>query len=77
MFNLKLAIQEIFNVCKYKADQNGIKIIIKYDKFYDNYSIFTDQQRFQQVLLNLFSNAIKFTQHGGTVTISSTLIVSK
>lgn len=34
-------------------------------------SILTDQQRFRQVVLNILTNAIKYSEHGSTVTISA------
>lgn len=43
-----------------KADLSGL----------DNCHVMADQQRLQQVLLNLFANAIKYNREGGAVTVS-------
>ena len=42
LFNLKTAIQEIYNVCKFKAMQIGVNVQLFYDNFEGNFNIFTD-----------------------------------
>ena len=41
----------------------------EFESEYSSYTLKTDVQRLQQVIINLLSNALKFTQHG-TITLS-------
>ena len=70
---------------RYKANQTGIKVDIQFDNFkldhhsFSNkidfdYHICSDKQRIQQVILNLVSNALKFTDKGGSVKINCKMV---
>ncbi len=52
-----------------RAQSNQIEIITKIDK--DIPGILADERALKQVLLNLLSNSIKFTEPGGSITIST------
>lgn len=47
----------------------GIEIKFDYSKLENELLIKSDIKRFQQVLLNLFSNAVKFTDRFGKIVI--------
>jgi signal transduction histidine kinase len=80
-FNIKEAIDQVIDIQSYKAGKQGIELKVKYlninDKSVDSYLSFSplinsDMARIQQVILNLQSNALKFTEKG-SVTIECSI----
>jgi cell cycle sensor histidine kinase DivJ len=57
------------NLLALKARENGIDLVTRAPE--DLPVITGDPRAFRQILLNLVSNAIKFTERGGTVTVSA------
>src|SRR3954466_14548041 len=57
------------NLLALKARENGIDLVTRAPE--DLPVITGDPRAFKQILLNLISNAIKFTERGGTVTVSA------
>ena len=67
-FNLSLLLQNLYASFKAKAEQKGIHLRLKTD--FENLTINGDQNRLTQILNNLISNAVKFTDNGGRVEIN-------
>lgn len=62
-FQLANSIEEVTNELRHQAQNKGIKLVSIIDPELKT-SIHTDEQRFKQILINLISNAIKFTDVG-------------
>jgi signal transduction histidine kinase/DNA-binding response OmpR family regulator len=62
-FNLIDCLDDINNMMQVKALEKGIKLSIQIDQPVPEW-LFADQLRLKQVLINLVSNAIKFTDKG-------------
>jgi cell cycle sensor histidine kinase DivJ len=59
------------NLLALKARESAIDLVIRAP---DNLPVMTgDPRAFRQIVLNLVSNAIKFTEHGGTATVSASV----
>lgn len=63
-FNLKEVLNKIESIFRVQAEQRGLNFNIVIDDFLLNIDLEGDEQKFVQVLVNLVSNAIKFTSSG-------------
>ena len=68
-FAPRAALVNCCNLLALKARENGIDLVVSAPQ--DLPQITGDPRAFKQIVLNLVSNAIKFTERGGGVTVSS------
>lgn len=57
-------VEEISSLIKFQAKKKGLKFSINITKNLIHFNLITDPRRLQQILLNLLSNALKFTIKG-------------
>lgn len=62
-FNLKAILQQLVDMFQMQAKQKGIKFHYVTKGLVPNF-VATDKQRFRQIIINLISNAIKYTEQG-------------
>lgn len=68
-FAPRAALLNCCNLLALKARENGIELVTRAPE--DLPDVTGDPRAFKQIMLNLVSNAIKFTERGGTVTVSA------
>jgi two-component system, cell cycle sensor histidine kinase DivJ len=68
-FAPRAALVNCCNLLALKARENGIDLVTRTPD--DLPVMIGDPRAFKQILLNLVSNAVKFTERGGTVTVSA------
>jgi signal transduction histidine kinase len=71
-FNLNQLLENIYTSFRTKAEQKGIDVRLNIDSEYSKIMINGDQNRLTQILNNLISNAVKFTDKAGIVEINIT-----
>ena len=62
-FNLKAVLQQLVEMFEMQANQKGLKFHYITKGYVPDY-VATDKQRFRQIIINLISNAIKYTDKG-------------
>ncbi|MDM8529704.1 PAS domain S-box protein [Anaerolineales bacterium HSG25] len=63
-FDLHHLLDDVENMFRLKVDKKGLQLVFEYDADVPKY-VQADEGKLRQVLLNLFSNALKFTPAGG------------
>jgi signal transduction histidine kinase len=69
-FDLPLAIGNAATLVSERAARRGIKLDVQIDSQLKNLT--ADERKFKQILLNLLSNALKFTPEDGSITVAAT-----
>ncbi len=64
-FNIHDSVEKIIENKKFGWDEKGLKVHNKIDK---NFVITADSVQFDELIDNLFTNAVKFSNNGGTIT---------
>lgn len=68
-FDIRLLVEEVIDQFENKAEKKDIKLKLAKDTLLQVF-VNADRQRISQVLTNLVSNAVKYSNKGGKVTIS-------
>jgi signal transduction histidine kinase len=68
-FNLSDLVTEVLDVFASRTDMGGIQLTNSIDANYPD--LFADRDKIKQVFINLVSNALKYSQNGGHIEISS------
>lgn len=63
-FHLGTLLDTVIRSLKLKANEKGLGLLLNYEEKNSSRKLLGDDLRLSQVLINLVSNAIKFTQHG-------------
>lgn len=72
-FDLIELITEVISVFQFRFDEMGISVRLEPASPFP--AIVADKDKIKQVLINLFSNAIKYNQKGGTIRVSASFDV--
>ncbi|TNV84780.1 hypothetical protein FGO68_gene13077 [Halteria grandinella] len=66
--NIKALIEECVDLLKYNAQQKGIQLLFRLPiEENEQYELITDTNRLKQIIINLLSNGVKYTQKGHVV----------
>jgi signal transduction histidine kinase len=63
-FQLNKLMEEVYETIKINIRDLNVEFVLKNDLEKDNYSLKSDKQRIKQIILNLLTNAFKFTSSG-------------
>jgi signal transduction histidine kinase len=68
-FDLPMAIENAMTLIKERAARHGINLEVSVDEKLDCFH--GDERKFKQILVNLLTNAVKFTPEGGRISVAA------
>ena len=68
-FNLPIALENAVTLVRERANRHGLKLELTIDERLGDFE--ADERKFKQILLNLLSNALKFTPEGGKISVNA------
>jgi len=68
-FDVRVALDNALTLIKERSLRHGLTLEIDLDSGLGN--MVADERKFKQIMLNLLTNAIKFTPEGGTISVSA------
>jgi len=68
MFNVNDLISEVIEIMNTISSEKNVKIMCLFD---DEATVYGDKNRFKQMMINLIDNAVKYTNPGGEVKITT------
>ncbi|MBW1988863.1 MAG: response regulator [Deltaproteobacteria bacterium] len=74
LVNLAGLLDHSATMIREKARKNGVDVVVDLPQELSGYEIVADERKLKQVLYNLLSNAAKFTQEGGLITVGAFLV---
>jgi len=71
-FNLPKAVESSFRILEFLSKKKNIRTQLNIDPLHVKYfeELYGDENRFEQILLNFLSNALKFTNPDGKVDVA-------
>ncbi|CAD8170343.1 unnamed protein product [Paramecium octaurelia] len=74
LVNSQFELKEIFEILRELFEQEckekNLQFILNFNHMKDDYNIYSDKERIVRILVNLVDNSIKFTNEGGSITVT-------
>ncbi|CAD8201019.1 unnamed protein product [Paramecium pentaurelia] len=74
LVNSQFELNEIFNIIQelfqQECNEKNLQLSLKFQNINDTQIIYSDKERIIRILINLIDNSIKFTNEGGTISVS-------
>ena len=67
--DIRRSIERCIRIVAARADENGLTLVSNLPKTLP--FVIADERKIKQIMINLISNAVKFTENGGTITVEA------